>query len=243
MFLLFAPKEKRISYAASFGVPEIPENRKKHFSQWLMEMKAISVREQRGAEIVKELTGRTVPVVIDPTMLLSTEEWDEIACAPYWWLNQKECKGYVLLYFLGKMPTQIRNNVQKISKEKNLMIVNLMDENNMWYLTSPAEFLYLVAHAELVYTDSFHATVFSILYHTPFITCKKYEKTPKDNMHSRLVTLLERFQYADRLVTEEDNYILSNPFEMNFANVDHILEKERHKSACFLTKALSTNKT
>lgn len=242
MFLLFAPKEKRIAYAASFGTSEIPEKWKKHFAQWLSEMKAISVREQRGAEIVKELTGKTVPVLVDPTMLITVQEWNKIARAPYC-LTQESDKKYILLYFLGKIPNQVKENVYRVAQEKNLTIVNLMEDSNInWYLSDPAEFLYIVSHAELIYTDSFHGTVFSILYHRPFVVYEKYEKNSRDSMNSRIVTLLEKFQYMERLVTEETGGILSNLFDMDFTNVDSILEIERRKSVNFMQKALSESK-
>lgn len=242
VFLLFAPQEKRIAYAASFGISEIPEKWKDRFAQWLTDMKAISVREQRGVEIVKELTGRTVPVLVDPTILITAQEWNEMARSPYW-LKQNGNKGYILLYFLGKMPSKVKENAYQLAKSKNLTVIDLMDRSNMeWYLSSPTEFLYLIAHAELVYTDSFHGTVFSILYHRPFIVCEKTEKRKGDSMNSRLLTLLERFRYTERLVTEDIDYMVSNPFDMDFTNVDLILAKEREKSVRFMQNALSVDK-
>ncbi len=241
-FLLFAPREKRIAYAASFGISEIPGKWKERFAQWLTDMKAISVREQRGAEIVKELTGRTVPVLVDPTMLITAQEWNEIAHSPYW-LKQYGNKGYILLYFLGKMPTKVKENAYQLAKSKNLTVIDLMNRSNMeWYLSSPSEFLYLISHAELIYTDSFHGTVFSILYHRPFIVCEKTEKRKGDSMNSRLLTLLERFRYTERLVTEDIDYMVNDPFDMDFTNVDLILAKEREKSVCFMQNALSVDK-
>src|SRR5690625_3952158 len=96
-FLTFAPKSKRISYAASFGISSIPEEYKQRYGTWLAEMNHISVREHAGAKIVKELTGRDVEVVVDPTLLLTKEEWLEISEPA----SDKPMKGYILTYFLG----------------------------------------------------------------------------------------------------------------------------------------------
>jgi hypothetical protein len=81
-FLSFAAPGKRIAYAASFGVPHIPEERMKLFTEYLKGMDYISVREQSGARIVKQLIGKDVPVLVDPTLLLSRDEWQRIEHPP-----------------------------------------------------------------------------------------------------------------------------------------------------------------
>jgi len=76
--LAFAKPEQRISYAASFGVDEILDEKKEVYAENLSLFKALSVREKRGAEIIKELTGRDAQVVLDPTMLLTSEQWSKV---------------------------------------------------------------------------------------------------------------------------------------------------------------------
>ena len=97
-FLNFADSNKRIAYAASFGIEKVPSNKEDLFKNGLNNMKAISVREQEGAKIVKELINKDVPVVIDPTMLLTQDEWHNMAKKPNWYNGEK----YILTYFLGK---------------------------------------------------------------------------------------------------------------------------------------------
>ena len=75
----FAPKEKRIAYAPSFGIPKIPAVYKEKYKKWIMEIPYLSVREESGAKIIKELTGKDVPVLIDPTLMLTKEKWLSIA--------------------------------------------------------------------------------------------------------------------------------------------------------------------
>ena len=82
LFLEFAPESKRIAFSASFGVSLLPEEVKAEYKKRLSEMKAISVREETGASIVKELTGKNVPVLIDPTLMLDKDDWRKVSKKP-----------------------------------------------------------------------------------------------------------------------------------------------------------------
>lgn len=231
-FLKFAPKEKRIAYAASIAIPEIPKDKEALFKNGLNEMKAISMREKAGADLVKNLTKRDVPVVVDPTILLSKEEWQSIELKPEWYNNEK----YILTYFLGN-PSPI---IEKIAKDNNWKIYNLMDKNNFDLYTSRVEeFVYLIENAELVVTDSFHACVFSILMNTPFLVVNRQQKGMAD-MTSRIDTLLELFGYKDRYIVN-GNCNLSDEkiLNMDFSNVQIIQEREKKHSKDFLKKALN----
>lgn len=231
-FLKFVPKEKRIAYAASIAIPEIPKDKEKIFKDGLNEMKAISVREKTGADLVKNLTGREVPVVVDPTILLSKEEWQKIEMVPEWYNGEK----YILTYFLGNPSPIIKN----IAKKNNWKIYNLMDKNDFDLYTSRVEeFVYLIDHAQLVATDSFHACVFSILMNTPFLVVNRQQKGVAD-MTSRIDTLMELFGYQDRYIVNgkcelSDKEILN----MDFSRVKAIQERERKRSKDFLEKALN----
>ena len=168
-FLKFTSKEKRIAYAASIAIPEIPKDKEQFFKDSLNEMKVISMREKTGANLVKDLTGREVPVVVDPTILLSKEEWQKIEMVPEWYNGEK----YILTYFLGNSSPVIEN----IAKKNNWKIYNLMDKDNFDLYTSRVEeFVYLINHAQLVVTDSFHASVFSILMNTSFLVVNRQQK-------------------------------------------------------------------
>lgn len=232
-FLKFADKEKRLSYAASFGVKEINDNKVKNiFKNSLREMKYISVREAAGAKLIKNLIGVNVEVVVDPTILISKEEWKKIEMVPEWYNGEK----YILTYFLGN-PSQIIKNIAKRNKWK---IYNLMDKDSFELYTSRVEeFLYLIDHAQLVATDSFHACVFSILMNTPFLVVNRQQKGVAD-MTSRIDTLMELFGYQDRYIVNgkcelSDKEILN----MDFSRVKAIQERERKRSKDFLEKALN----
>lgn len=233
-FLRFTPKEKRIAYAASIAIPYIPKDKEQFFRESLNEMKVISMREKAGAELVKELTGREVPVVVDPTLLLSKQEWQKIELVPEWYKGEK----YILTYFLGN-PSPI---IENLAKKNNWKIYNLMDINNLdLYASRVEEFVYLIEHAELVATDSFHACVFSILMNTPFLVVNRKQKGVAD-MTSRIDTLLELFGYQDRYIVDgkcdlSDKEIL----HMDFSNVEAIQKKEIARSTAFIKEALNIN--
>lgn len=231
-FLKFASKEKRIAYAASIAIPKIPEDKEQFFKDSLNEMKSISMREKAGADLVKKLTGREVPVLVDPTILLSKEEWQKIEMVPEWYNGEK----YILTYFLGNPSPVIEN----IAKKNNWKIYNLMDKDNFDLYTSRVEeFIYLINHAQLVVTDSFHASVFSILMNTPFLVVNRQEIGMAD-MTSRIDTLMELFGYQDRYIVNGKCDLLDEEIlYMDFSNVKAIQEREIARSTEYIKKALN----
>lgn len=132
-FLPFADRNKRIAYAASFGVSKIPDDKIEIVKKGLEGMNYISVREHAGANIVKELIGRTVPVLVDPTMLLTADEWKKLAERPVWYRDEK----FILVYFLSKLPDKIKSDIQHLAERYKLKIVDLMDKENIDYFCSP----------------------------------------------------------------------------------------------------------
>ena len=237
-FLNFAIKQKRIAYAASFGIDEIPEKEKSLFIEGLKDMNSISVREHAGAKIIKNLIGKEVPVVIDPTMLLSKEHWHSIAKKPNWYNGEK----YIITYFLGQASKykNLDNIIQRLSKEKGLKVYNLLDKNDFnLYTIKVEEFIYLIENAELVCADSFHATVFSILMNTPFLVVNCNNNKDND-MSSRLKTLLSLFDFDDRYLTgkRDETLSLNEIFDVDFSNVESILFEEKKRAIDYLEKAL-----
>lgn len=232
--LVFAKPEKRISYAASFGINEIPENLKENVSKELKKFKAISVREDRGKEIVEELTGRKdIEVLVDPTMLLTSEEWDKVSKKPTMLKTDK----YILNYFLGDLSEERKNEIERIAKENNCEIINILDKNSPFYECGPSEFLYLEKNAFLICTDSFHSSVFAILYNRPFIIFDREQKNLV-SMNSRLETLIKKFKLKDR---KFEGKITKKNLNHDYTEAYKILEEERKKSDKFLKKALDIN--
>ncbi|MCQ5209797.1 polysaccharide pyruvyl transferase family protein [Megasphaera massiliensis] len=224
-FLSFAPSEKRLSYAASISAPDIPENRKDLYKNGFDEMHRLSLREQAGAELVQQISGRKAEVHVDPTLLLTTEEWDKVSRIPAWYHGEK----YILTYFLGERPDEV---IQKTARDAGLSVVNLLDANVYeHYVTGVDEFIWAIKHASLVYTDSFHGTVFSILYRTPFVVCNRLGNSVTEKMGSRIDSLLGLFGLENRRGTSENGYAISNPTEApDWSDVDAVLDRERNRS-------------
>lgn len=234
-FLTFAPKEKRIAYAASISCPDIPEKDKPLFRQGMTEMAHIAVREQAGADMVKSFSGRDVPVMVDPTLLLTADEWRKVSRQPAWYHGGE----YILTYFLGERPVV----VDKLARESGLPAVNILDRAVYeHFVTSPDEFLWAIEHARLLYTDSFHGSVFSILFRTPFVVCNRIGSGVFEKMGSRIDTLLGCFGLEARCGTEENNYAIANPFsEPDWSQVDEVLARERKRSNEYLRQALKVD--
>lgn len=223
--------EKRIAYAASLGIPDIPEKFRDIFRKELLKFKAISVREEKAKESLDRLTGRKdIVVVPDPTLLLTAAEWSEVAEKPSWLGGEK----YLLTYFLGPKP----DFLESLSQKLGLKLINLLGDEYDAYVTSPEEFVYLIAHASLVYTDSFHGTVFSILYDRPFVVCDRIGDQVTANMGSRISTLLGMFHLENRHGTYENQYQIENPMEITYRDKEEILKVQRKKADDFLRKAL-----
>ncbi len=231
-FLTFAPEEKRISYAASISAPVIPEEKMGLFKEGFLGMAALSLREQAGADLAEQVSGCKGEVHVDPTLLLSPADWDAVSRAPAWYHGE----DYILTYFLGNRPDKV---LEKVSQDMGLPVVNLLDEKNYdHYVTGVDEFLWAIKHARLVYTDSFHGTVFSILYHRPFVVCDRLGNIVTESMGSRIDTLLGMFHLEDWRGTMGNGYMISQPMQVpDWDAVDEVLAEEQARSAAYLQAA------
>lgn len=231
-FLRFTEKKKRICYAPSFGFDDVAEEKKKFYCEGLKGFGRLSCREQSGCDLIYQLTGRKAERVCDPTMLLTPGQWDKIARKPESPVPEK----YLLTYFLGSKSKQTENKIAEIAQEKNLSVVNVYcmefcKENDQYFCTRPDEFIYLIRNASYVCTDSFHGTVFSILYHKDFLS---FQRSGADGamMHGRLQTLLELFhleQYGD--INHAGQHV-------DFEYADEVLKSERHRGIRYLHEEL-----
>lgn len=226
-FLSFIPPEKRFSYAASIGTNDIPMDKRPMYEKALLAFNKISVREDAGKRIVEELTGRTdVQVLADPTMLLTTQEWDAVAELP----KHKLPERYLLTYFLGEVSDSRRQAIERKAAELDCETIWLMDKNSPFYAIGPGHFVYMIKHAQMVCTDSFHGSVFSFLYDQPLAIFDRKDNV--ENMSSRLETLASKFELHDCLVQNED--LSEVPMKPDYSKGYQALEEERKKSKAFL---------
>lgn len=233
IFGSFVPKEKRISFSASFGVNNIPEENENlyhTYQKYLTELKAISVREEIGKEIAKSLTNRNdIEVLIDPTMMLEIAEWEKVMKRP----KKLKTDRFILKSFLGNISGEIGEELNRIAKENNCEIIDISNKDSEFYDVGPAEFIYLEKNAFLVVTDSFHSCVFSILFSTPFMIFERQDEL--ESMYSRIETLLEKFKLHHRIF---DGKIAEDVFSNDYSKAHEILQKEKEKVYSFLQKAL-----
>ena len=230
-FLPFASPEKRISYAASISSPDVPETVKAEYIKGLNGMKTLSLREQAGADLVEKLTGRKAMVHVDPTLLLTADEWRKVSRQPTWYHGE----DYILTYFLGKRSPA----VDTVLKETGLKVVNLLDENVYeHYVTGVDEFIWAIEHAKLIYTDSFHGTVFSIIFRRPFVVCDRVGNSIETKMTSRIDSLLQLFGLEARRGTIENNYSIEEPLTMNYPDLEPVFTRECKRSFDYLASVL-----
>lgn len=235
---MFADKEKKISYAASFGVSGIYKRARAVYKKGLKDMNQnkISVREFQGEKIVKELIGTNVTTVLDPTMLLSKEDWMKLTKEP----KTKPKKKYLLTYILGDNLPERREFINQIAKRDNLEVVNLHDESDKERaIIGVEEFLCYFENAEIIFADSFHAGVFSILFEKPFYILRRASKS-QNIMHSRFETLLQTFNLEDRLLTEYN--INKVNYDIDYKKINKTLEERRKISIDFLKGTLLEEK-
>ncbi|MGH4050586.1 MAG: polysaccharide pyruvyl transferase family protein [Clostridium sp.] len=230
-FLTFANKGQKVAYAPSFGVSELPEECIDNYKKWINQIDYLSVREQAGADIIKKLTGRDSLVLVDPTLMLSKNEWLSIAKKP----KSKLSKKFILTYFLGDKSKATEVRIDDIATKHNLDVINLLDLSDKYiYSADPSEFIWLINNSELVCTDSFHGSVFSLVMKKAFIVFERQDTLT--SMNSRLDTLLSLFKMESRLGKNivSDNQI----FDIDFSKVDSVLEVEISKAFMYLKNAL-----
>lgn len=234
-FLSFVSPEKRIAFSPSFGVSEIPEKYHAKYSEYLKAMAHLSVREDKGAEIIRTLSGREAQVLVDPTLVLTKQQWLAIAKPAV----HKPAGKYLLTYFIGEVSVQRMKVLRKIAAIKNLEIVqmnSLVDFKR--FDADPAEFIDYVRNASIVCTDSFHSCIFSIILERPFVVFNREGKSAK--MSSRLDTLLGKLKLQHRWLHNIKND--ADYFKIDFGHVPEIVENERKVFYNYLRTAMHIEK-
>ena len=234
-FLTFTANEKKFAYAASIGLDELPINEMNRYRKYISSFKNVSVREKTAADIIENLGCARPKVVLDPTMLLNEEDWKKI-------VNQSELriKGrYVVAYFLGIRTAEYDAYITQKSIEMKADLIDIAQlPQDQKRKIGPAEFVSLLYYSEAVFTDSFHGTVFSILFHKPFIVFERPYEDGYGKMSSRLDTLLETFELEKHRVSCMEQ-LSKIQMDCDSSKVNEILEKRKKDSVNFLREALN----
>lgn len=244
--MTFIPDDKlKITYAPSFGVPVIPKSKISKYKSYLQRINKISVREISGQKIIKEIADRNAEVVVDPTLLLKKEDWDKMKGERI--ISEK----YIVCYFLGSNKVH-RDFARKLSKITGCKIVAIPHVTE--YIKAdkdfgdiipaemgPSQFINLIANAQYVCTDSFHCSVFSLIYQKSFFVFERFAKeTDAMSTNTRIYSFLELFGLHTRLMlgNEKIDNELIKPIDFSSSHL--ILSQLREKSLVFLTNSLKS---
>ena len=236
--LNFGPENiRRISYAASIGVKKIPRNLQNCYTDKISKIDKISVREESAKSALSPLLkNRKIDVVLDPTLLLSNESWLSVIHN----VSRKPPKEKYILAYVVEKDDEYFKIVNYMSEITGLKVVHFdkigiryknVLENR--YTGGPDEFISLIKNAEYVIATSFHATAFSIIFN------KKFWVVPHKTTGSRVTDLLKKLDISNRAVNSLEEFEKLNFDEdIDYENVNKILEKEREKSINWLIDAI-----
>ena len=231
---------KKIAYGVSFGVDMLPNQYVSgKYQKLLKDFSLISIREIQGKEMLSRLGIRDVPVVLDPTLLLDMEKWND--------LFQIQSSGhgdYILCYFLGdirrhlKYINKIRNKLQKkviviVTRERDLKL-----PFEMYSEIGPKEFIVLMQGACFVCTDSFHGVCFSVIYKKNFWVFERFKRNQINNQNCRIDSVLKILDLEHRKIDGKRSEL--NELQIEWREVEKNLTKMRKKSYNYLQKALYT---
>lgn len=246
--LNFVPEElNSVAYATSFGVASLPNNITESAKKFLSRIKHLSVREQAGQILIENITGRKVPIVCDPTLLFTGKEWLNVQ-------NEEPVTNgfYIFCYFIGDSLAH-REFACRMKKETGCKIVALThidyyiknDEgyaDETPYNIGPAEFINLIRNATYVCTDSFHCSVFSILYRKNFFVFHRYTQDTRYSTNNRLETLLNIVNIPERILEGHESIQSCLDMKIDYDSVNVKLDNIRQISFNYLKKALADTK-
>lgn len=233
---------RKIAYSTSIGVKEVPWFQVNKNKRFMNRFDHIALREQSACDLVYKLTGRKVPVVLDPTLLFTGDQWLGI--------QQQEplTNGkYIFCYLLGDNPSQ-REFIKRVKEKTGCKIVALQQLDDYIHsdegfadeapYVGPREFLNYIRNAEYVFTDSFHCSVFSILYKKNFFTFSRFAEGSKQSTNTRIDNLLHITGLEDRRMTKDKTVDGVINYKGPFDGVDDKLNAYRKSSMEYLHNAL-----
>lgn len=229
---------KRIAYAASFGTDnwEYPAKETAECKNWIQKFDAVSVREETGVKLCSTYYDIKAKHVLDPTMLLSKDDYVDLIEKS----DVPKSKGNLFCYILDNTDEKM-NVVKNIEKQRHLSSFFMNGDCGNWTedlekrIQPPVEsWLRAFYDSEFIVTDSFHACVFSILFHKQFLVIGN-----KERGLARIYSLLSMFGLEDRLTSDTDLDI-NRMKTIDYDRVDEILAKHREESRTFLIQALTS---
>jgi hypothetical protein len=226
---------KKISYAPSFGVSSITDSFEREIAPLVNDISALSVREETGRDIVEKATGRRARVVLDPTLLLASDQWTKVS-------SQRQIDFPYILVYSTSQRGLFSDLVKHAAKVTGLPVVVISGALNLIpgtdrvvYDADPSEFVSLFANAECVCTNSFHGTAFSLIFRRPFWG------VPHPLTNSRIADLLRRIDLSGRQVHSVVD-LPKIPLEIDYTQPALLLERLKQESIDFLKMALESTR-
>ena len=240
MFLEFAGEKKRIAYSSSIARPEFPMNVRERAKKDLKKFKYIGIREQSSVGMLNDLLDRDdVRAVVDPTYLLTKEEWMDFANRAN--VEFELPKKYIFCYYIGDRYRDYSAMVDDVKSQTGILNVITADCTNghvnygdgiLYKDGGPYEFVYLLSHATMVCMDSFHATVFALKFGVDFVHILKTKtENSSESQNSRMYDLLKRYNLLYKLYDKKDNDWLR---PIDFSVINKKMEEEIISSRDFL---------
>ena len=240
MFLEFARDVKRVAYSSSISRPSIPESLKERFKNDLSKFRHIAVREQQSVELLNDLLHRDdVKLVVDPTYLLSVEEWTDFGNRAKIEFDLPE--KYIFCYFVGDKRVDFYEKMVEDVKNKTGIndVITLECYNRplnygggrLYYDAGPYEWVYLLAHSTYVCMDSFHATVFALKFHKEFVHAMKSADSETGSQNTRMYDILSRYGLLFKNYDGKSDKWFDR---INYTGVNSIIDKEIRYSMSFL---------
>ena len=236
--LAFVPGEKRMSFAASFSLDEIPPEDNRIFGTELNKFPTLLVREEQGARIINNLNEGTlkekVSVILDPTLMLTESYWRSIASK-----NLHQSEDYILEIFLCPPSKSAREATEFLQEKLHCKKIDLIGENEISEKAGPLQFVELISKAKYVCTDSFHAVAFSVNFRKQFLVFERSDHSQKRD--SRFETLFHKLNINREVLLDDCGIetlkqILEQP--LDYVQIDSLLNIEREESWQKIKKAL-----
>lgn len=237
-YLSFVSK-KKISYAPSIGVMAYPEEYKERVKSLLSGFSHVSVREKTGADLLSSFTGMEIETVADPTLLLTAGEWDRVAAR-----RGVSGRQYVLCYLLTYNEYYLQKARDFAEKHGLRLLIFATDGRyEQWadglLYAGPSEFLRAVKDADYVMTDSYHATIFSFIYHRRVAVFKRFRDDAVRNQNSRLTNLFSLLGNPIDFIGEQDD-ISEEGLSYDSHSTDAALRIEAARSLKYLRSAIES---
>lgn len=228
---------KKISYAPSIGVEAIPEDQLDDYKRVLDSFDRISIREYSGKSLLQKL-GYYSELVVDPTLLLDRVTWRKLLNT-----NENIEQKYVLVYFLTDNLNYYRA-ITKYAKDKALKIKVIPYQKYSYFLnadicadTGPREFFSLIDNSEIIFTDSYHGMLFSLICNKQFLIFERFSATDSMSQNSRIYQIVNEYQLEGYLIkyNSQDSLIRES---INYACINKVIQKNIEISKAYLAEEI-----